>query len=81
MNPRRLDPRAALGAVHLTVRDLERSADFYVNRLGMTLARRDREVARLGAGGADLLALWGDVTAPRVPGKLALPSTRSSPSG
>jgi catechol 2,3-dioxygenase len=47
----------ALGAVHLTVSDLARSVAFYEASIGLTLHGRDGSVARLGAGGDDLLVL------------------------
>jgi catechol 2,3-dioxygenase len=56
-------PRAALpstlrlGAVHLTVADLERSVAFYQDAIGLRQARRDDGVAALGAGGEDLVVL------------------------
>ncbi|HEY1013818.1 MAG TPA: VOC family protein, partial [Herpetosiphonaceae bacterium] len=46
-----------LGAVHLVVSDLERSLDFYQRALGLRVHGRDGALARLGGGGADLLAL------------------------
>jgi catechol 2,3-dioxygenase len=46
-----------LGAVHLTVTDLDRSIRFYEESIGLRLARRSDGEAALGAGGEDLLAL------------------------
>ncbi len=46
-----------LGAVHLTVTDLDRSVDFYTNSIGMRLQGRGEGTAALGAGGEDLLFL------------------------
>lgn len=47
----------ALGYVHLTVSNLDRSVVFYQNALGFKLHRRENGTAYLGAGQADLLAL------------------------
>jgi len=54
-----IDPAATIGAVHLTVSDLERSVRFYEDRFGFTLSSRDGPVARLRASGdaGDLLVL------------------------
>jgi catechol 2,3-dioxygenase len=49
-----------IGAVHLTVSDLDRSLGFYTERLGFRVHGREAGVARLGAGGADLLVLTED---------------------
>lgn len=46
-----------LGAVHLTVTDLDRSVGFYQESLGLRLQRREDPVAALGAGAEDLLVL------------------------
>jgi catechol 2,3-dioxygenase len=46
-----------LGAVHLTVSDLDRSVGFYQDALGLRQHRREDAVAALGAGGEDLLVL------------------------
>jgi len=46
-----------LGAVHLTVTDLDRSVGFYQDALGLRAHRREDRVAALGAGGEDLLVL------------------------
>ena len=53
----RIHPDTRLGAVHLTVTDLDRSLDFYRDRLGFHLHRREGTTAYLGAGRADLLIL------------------------
>lgn len=52
-----IHPDTHLGAVHLTITDLRRSIDFYVNRLGLHLNKQDGSAASLGAGGKDLLVL------------------------
>jgi catechol 2,3-dioxygenase len=67
-----IDPRAAIGEVHLTIADLDRSLRFYQTRLGFTLHQRGDETARLGAGGADLLVLSQRETARRVRGTTGL---------
>ena len=46
-----------LGAVHIVVTDLDRSVAFYERSIGLRLHGRDGDVARLGAGGEDLLVL------------------------
>jgi catechol 2,3-dioxygenase len=46
-----------LGAVHLTVTDLDRSVGFYQDSLGLQLHRREDPVAALGAGEDDLVVL------------------------
>ena len=54
-----LHPDLALGYVHLTVSNLERSLSFYQQALGFKVHRRDAATgtAWLGAGGPDLLVL------------------------
>lgn len=53
---------------HLTVRDLDRSLDFYAGTLGLTLARRfpGRDAAFLwvGSPSQSMLGLWATGTAP-----------------
>jgi catechol 2,3-dioxygenase len=46
-----------VGAVHLAVADLDRSAGFYQDAIGLKLHRREDVVAAMGAGGEDLLVL------------------------
>ncbi len=46
-----------LGAVHLTVSDLDRSVAFYRDAIGLRLHRRDDPVAAMGVGGEDLVVL------------------------
>jgi catechol 2,3-dioxygenase len=46
-----------MGAVHLTVGDLDRSLRYYGGQVGLTLIRRDGGRASLGAGDGELLAL------------------------
>lgn len=68
----RIDPAAHIGAVHLTISDLERSVRFYESHLGFTLHRREDRIAWLGAGGSDLLVLSECESAPRVRGATGL---------
>jgi catechol 2,3-dioxygenase len=56
---------AHIGAVHLTVSDLGRSARFYRDRLGFALHALEAPRATLGAGGPDLLVVEADAHAPR----------------
>lgn len=46
-----------LGPVHVIVTDLDRSIGFYESAIGLQLSSRADGVARLGAGGGDLVAL------------------------
>ena len=46
-----------LGAVHLTVSDLDRSVAFYQDALGLRVQRRADATAALGAGGDELVVL------------------------
>jgi catechol 2,3-dioxygenase len=46
-----------MGAVHLTVSDLDRSIAYYEQGIGLRVHERDNGNARLGAGGEDLLVL------------------------
>jgi catechol 2,3-dioxygenase len=52
-----------VGAVELTVTDLDRSVDFYEASIGLRLHRREGNRAALGAGGEDLLVLVEDPNA------------------
>ena len=53
----RLADATRLGAVHLTVTDLDRSVAFYQDAIGLRLHRREDPVAAMGAGGEDLVVL------------------------
>src|SRR5215218_11208518 len=46
-----------MGAVHLTVADLDRSIAYYHDAFGLRVHERDDGHAALGAGGEDLLVL------------------------
>jgi catechol 2,3-dioxygenase len=59
----RLAPETRLGAVELTVTDLDRSVSFYEDAIGLRTQRRDEGSAALGAGGDDLLVLVEDPNA------------------
>lgn len=67
-----IDPSAHIGAVHLTIADVNRSVRFYEGHLGFTLRDRDDRTARLGAGGVDLVVLSQSERAPRVRGTTGL---------
>lgn len=67
-----IDPQTAIGEVHLTISDLDRSLRFYQNQLGFSVHTRTDRIARLGAGGSDLLVLSQCENAPRVRGTTGL---------
>src|SRR5205807_9896485 len=46
-----------MGAVHLTVADLDRSLAYYERSIGLRVHERENSTAKLGAGGEDLLML------------------------
>jgi catechol 2,3-dioxygenase len=52
-----LPPATRMGAVHLTVADLDRSLAYYETQIGLLVHTRDGGRARLGTGGEDLLVL------------------------
>jgi len=54
-----------LGAVHLTVSDLDRSVGFYEDATGLRLHRREDGVAAMGVGGEDLIVLHEEPRARR----------------
>jgi catechol 2,3-dioxygenase len=62
-SPAGLADATRLGAVHLTVTDLERSLAFYEHAIGLQVHRRDGAVAALGAGEEDLVVLHEDPSA------------------
>jgi catechol 2,3-dioxygenase len=52
-----ISPRTTIGAVHLTVSDLERSSAFYRGAVGLDVLGQVDGRAALGAGGQELVAL------------------------
>jgi catechol 2,3-dioxygenase len=54
-----------LGAVHLTVTDLDRAVAFYEDAIGLRLHRRDGAVAAMGVGEEELLVLYEEPNARR----------------
>jgi catechol 2,3-dioxygenase len=50
-------PATTVGAVDLTVADLDRSVDYYTRGIGLSVLERGGDVARLGAGETELLVL------------------------
>src|SRR5829696_7497833 len=54
-----------LGAVHLTVTDLDRSVALYEKAIGLRLHRREDSLAVMGAGEEDLLVLYEEPGARR----------------
>ncbi|MCA1689891.1 MAG: VOC family protein, partial [Actinobacteria bacterium] len=67
-----LDPGTRVGAVHLRVADLDRAVAFYAGPLGLHLHGGGEGVARLGAGGPDLLVLAEDRSAAAARGRTGL---------
>jgi len=67
-----IDRAAHIGAVHLTISDLDRSIRFYEAHLGFVVHRRAAHAAFLGAGAQDLLVLTRSDRAPRVRGTTGL---------
>ena len=67
-----LSPAATVGAVHLTVSDLERSLRYYRTSIGLELLDRVGGRASLGAGGRELLVLVEQAGARPVPGATGL---------
>ena len=57
----------SVGAVHLTVADLERSHDYYTRAIGLQEHGRENGTLRLGAGGDDLLVLYEEPGAQPAP--------------
>src|SRR5919199_266068 len=64
-SPARLPATLRLGAVHLTVTDLDRSVAFYEDAIGLRLHRREDATAAMGVGEEDLLVLYGEPSARR----------------
>ena len=61
-----IDPRTAIGTVHLTVSDLGRSRSFYERVLGLSSRERDDGLALGVDGERPLIELRGDSSAPRL---------------
>src|SRR5256885_5287401 len=55
--PATLPATTRLGAVHITVSDVERSVEFYERAIGLRLHRREDGSAAMGGGGEDVLVL------------------------
>ena len=68
----RIAPATRVGAVDLTVADLERSIAYYTGAIGLGLRGRDGAVARLGTGNEDLLVLYQEPGARPVQGHTGL---------
>ena len=64
-------PQTTVGAVHLTVADLDRSECWYAHALGLDAARDDG-MARLSVGGSELLVLYEERGAQPVRGHTGL---------
>lgn len=63
-----IDPRASMGAVRLTVADLEGARAFYERAVGLHLLERGGDLVRLGADpGRPLIELVGRPDAPPLP--------------
>src|SRR3954447_21182703 len=60
-------PQTRVGAVALTVSDLDRSLDYYKRTLGLQVHARENAHARLGTGGEDLLVLYEEPGAEPAP--------------
>ena len=58
-----LPPETRMGAVHLTVADLDRSLAYYEQQIGLRVHARDGDRAQLGTGGEDLLILTEELGA------------------
>ena len=61
----RLPATLRLGAVHLTVTDLDRSIAFYEDAIGLRLHRREDSLAVMGTGEEDLLVLYEEPSSRR----------------
>jgi catechol 2,3-dioxygenase len=69
----RIDPATSIGAVGLTVGDLEPVQHFYERAIGLELLDRSGEKVKLGAGDQTVVELTGDPDAPpRPPGTTGL---------
>jgi catechol 2,3-dioxygenase len=69
----RIDPATSIGAVALTVGDLDQVRCFYDQAIGLQMLDRSNGNVRLGAGGDALIEVVGDPDAPpRPPGTTGL---------
>ncbi len=62
-----IDPKTSLGAVSLTVADLDRVCSFYEQKIGLQTLQREEGEAVLGSGNAALVRLISDTAAPPRP--------------
>lgn len=62
----KLHPETQIGAVSLNIRDMQRSLDFYTDKLGFQIHSQKDQTAYLGAGEKDLLILHEKPDAPRI---------------
>src|SRR6185312_2353052 len=53
----RIAPGTSVGPVHLTAAELDRSLRYYETAVGLEVLERGAALARLGAGGRELLVL------------------------
>lgn len=67
-----IDPATRIGAVHLTIQDLDRSLRFYQSHLGFIIHQREGRTASIGAPDSTLLVLTERPAAPRVRGTTGL---------
>jgi catechol 2,3-dioxygenase len=67
-----ISPATTLGAVHLTVADLERSVAYYRTAIGLEVLADGDGTASLGAGGRELLVLVEEPGAPSAAGYTGL---------
>jgi catechol 2,3-dioxygenase len=67
-----IHPGTTIGSVHLAVRDLERSVEFYQDRLGFSARQAEGGSVALGVGGPGLVVLWESPGAALVKGTTGL---------
>jgi catechol 2,3-dioxygenase len=67
-----IPPATHMGAVHLTVADLDRSLEYYRRSIGLDVLDRADGRATLGAGGTRLLELVEEAGAQPAPGRTGL---------
>jgi len=70
--PAEISPALSLGAVHLTVSDLDASLVYYRETIGLDVLESDGGVARLGTNGRELLVLVEEAGARPAPGYTGL---------